>query len=147
MDSIFKAAGGEAGMIRLAEAWHRRVLADPVVSHAFEQGYDPDHTPRLAAYWTEALGGPPVFTQGLSSESAVVRMHSGEGVHAEMDERAIACFGEALTDAGLTEEPLRTALLDYFVWATGAMSRYPDSADEVPDGLQVPQWSWDGPTS
>jgi hemoglobin len=24
------------------------------------------------------------------------------------------------------------------------MARYHDSADDVPDGLRIPQWSWDG---
>jgi hemoglobin len=62
-----------------------------------------------------------------------------------MDERAIACFDQALTDAGLTEELLRQVLHDYFAWATTAtMSRYHESADDVPDGLSIPRWSWDG---
>jgi hemoglobin len=144
MSSIFEAAGGEVGLIRLAEAWHRRVLADPVVSHAFEHGYHPDHTRRLATYWMESLGGPSAYTPGLGSESDVVRMHSGMGVHTDLDERAVACFGEALTDAGLTEEPLRTALLDYFRWSTAYLSRYPDPPDDVPDDLRVRPWTWDG---
>jgi hemoglobin len=62
-----------------------------------------------------------------------------------MDERAIACFDQALTDLELTTEPLRQVLLDYFAWATTAtMSRYHESADDVPDGLRIPRWSWDG---
>jgi len=146
MVSIFEAAGGDAGLMRLAEAWHRRVLVDQVVSHAFEHGYHADHTRRLAAYWAEALGGPSAYTHALGSESAVVRMHSGNGPHVDMDERALVCFDEALTDAGFTREPLRTALHDYFLWATSNMSRYPDSPDDVPDDLRVPLWSWDGPT-
>jgi hemoglobin len=24
------------------------------------------------------------------------------------------------------------------------MARYPDSAEDVPDGLLIPKWSWDG---
>jgi hemoglobin len=145
MVSIFEAAGGDAGLLRLAEAWHQRVLADAVVGHAFEHGYHPDHTRRLAAYWAEALGGPSEYTQSLGTESSVVRMHSGNGPHVDMDRRAIKCFDEALTAAGFTQEPLRTALHDYFSWATNDISRYPDSPSDVPDGLRVPQWSWDGP--
>jgi hemoglobin len=33
-----------------------------------------------------------------------------------MDQRAIDCFDLALDDVGLTEEPLRTVLHDYFAW-------------------------------
>ncbi len=32
--SIYETAGGMVGLERLAEAWHRRVLADEVVGHA-----------------------------------------------------------------------------------------------------------------
>jgi hemoglobin len=145
VESIYEAAGGDAGMMRLAEAWHRRVLADEVVGHAFEHGFHPDHTRRLASYWAEALGGPSDYSQGVGSESAVVRMHSGNGVHLEMDQRALDCFDDALGDAGLDEEPLRSSLHDYFRWATEGLSHFPESADEVPGDLSVPRWSWDGP--
>jgi hypothetical protein len=40
---------------------------------------------------------------------------------------------------------LRQVLYDYFAWATTTtMSRYHQSADDVPNGLSIPRWSWDG---
>jgi len=146
MGSVYEAAGGDEGLLRLAEAWHARVTADEVVSHAFSHGFHPEHSARLAAYWGEALGGPPAYSSRLGDESAVVRMHSGNGPHPEMDARAIACFDQAMTDVGLTDgDPVRTVLHDYFAWATTTtMSRYHRSADDVPDGLRIPRWSWDG---
>jgi hemoglobin len=145
MVTLYEAAGGQEGLLRLAHAWHERVLADEVVAHAFSHGFRADHTPRLAAYWTEALGGPPAYSSRYGDETAVVRIHSGNGVHEEMDRRAIRCFDEALDDVGLTNEPLRTTLHNYFAWATTTtMARYHDSADDVPEGLSLPRWSWDG---
>jgi pimeloyl-ACP methyl ester carboxylesterase/truncated hemoglobin YjbI len=150
MESVYDAAGGSAGMVRLAEAWHSRVMADEVVSHAFSHGFHPQHSERLAAYWAEALGGPATYSESYGDETTVVRTHSGNGPHHEMDRRAIACFDQALEDIGLTD-PLRQVLHDYFAWATNtSMSQYHSSADEVPDGLSIPRWSWDGlqsPTS
>jgi hemoglobin len=145
MASVYEAAGGDEGLLRLARAWHARVLADEVVSHAFSHGFHPQHSERLAAYWAEALGGPPTYSEQYGSETQVVRMHSGNGVHEEMDRRAIACFDQALDDVGLTAGPLRQVLHDYFTWATTTtMARYHDSADDVPVGLELPRWSWDG---
>ncbi len=145
METVYEAAGGSEGMLRLAEAWHQRVLADEIVSHAFSHGFEPDHTERLAAYWAEALGGPAAYTGKYGDETSVVRIHSGNGEHTEMDERAIDCFDRALGDTGLTGDPLRRVLHDYFAWATATtMARYHDSADDVPDGLSIPRWSWDG---
>lgn len=146
MRTVYEAAGGDAGLLRLAHAWHERVMADEVVSHAFSHGFNPDHTERLAAYWAEALGGPSVYSDNYGDESFVVRIHSGNGDHEEMDRRAIECFDQALLDAGLADDSrLRSVLHDYFAWATeNSMARYPRSADDVPPSLQIQRWSWDG---
>ncbi len=146
MQTVYEATGGKDGLLRLADAWHSRVMADEVVSHAFSHGFSPHHTERLAAYWAEALGGPTTFSDAYGDETSVVRIHSGNGLHEEMDRRAIECFDQALADVGLTaDEPLWHVLHDYFAWATTTtMARYHESADDVPEGLTVPRWSWDG---
>ena len=146
MATVYEAVGGIGGLRRLAEAWHTRVMADEEVSHAFSHGYRPDHSERLAAYWAEALGGPPLYSDVYGDETSVVRIHSGNGAHEEMDRRAIACFDQALADTGLAaDERLAHVLHDYFAWATTTtMARYHRSADDVPDGLVIPRWSWDG---
>lgn len=73
MESVNEAAGGAQGMLRLAHAWHERVMADEVVSHAFSHGLHPHHSERLAAYWAEALGGPANYSDHLGTETTVVR--------------------------------------------------------------------------
>jgi len=146
MQSVYEAVGGGEGLLRLAEAWHCRVMADELVSHAFSHGFHPHHSERLAAYWAEALGGPTTYSDACGDEASVVRIHSGNGPHEEMDRRAIACFDQALEDVGLsTAGPVRQVMHDYFAWATTTtMSRYHESAADVPEGLSIPRWSWDG---
>ena len=156
MVTVYEAVGGIGGLRRLADAWHTRVMADEEVSHAFSHGYRPDHSERLAAYWAEALGGPPLYSPRYGDETSVVRIHSGNGAHEETDRRAIACFDQALADIGLADAglsgtgpdgdgKLRQVLHDYFAWATTTtMARYHRSADDVPDGLAIARWSWDG---
>jgi hemoglobin len=121
-------------------------MADEIVSHAFSHGFHTQHHERLAAYWAEALGGPTTYSDAYGDETSVVRTHSGNGLHEEMDRRAIDCFDQALQDVGLKPgEQLRQVLHDYFAWATTTtMSRYHESADDVPEGLTIPRWSWDG---
>ena len=146
MRSVFEAAGGHQGLLRLAHAWHHRVMADELVGHAFSHGFYPHHTERLAAYWAESLGGPNTYSATCGDETSVVKMHSGHGKHEEMDRRAIACFDQALIDAGFDGDPvLRQVLHDYFAWATTTiMARYHESEDDVPAGLKIPRWSWQG---
>ena len=146
METVYEAAGGHDGLLKLASAWHKRVLEDEVVSHAFSHGFHLQHTERLAAYWAESLGGPTTYSDRYGDETSVVRIHSGNGLHEEMDQRAIACFDQALKDVGLAgDERLRRVLHDYFAWATTTtMARYHRSAEDVPDGLHIPKWSWHG---
>ncbi len=146
METVFQAAGGDSGLRLLAAAWHRRVMDDEVVAHAFSHGFHPQHVERLAAYWAEALGGPSEYSTSYGDETSVVRMHSGNGEHDEMNRRAIACFDQALADVDLAQnDALRQVLHDYFAWATTTtMYRHHHSAADVPHGLTIPKWSWDG---
>ena len=52
-ESIYEAMGGAPAVLAVAEAWHVRCLADPILAHAFEGGVHPEHTERLAAYWAQ----------------------------------------------------------------------------------------------
>jgi hemoglobin len=143
--TLFEALGGFDAILQLAHAWHERVLADEVVSHAFSHGFHPQHAERLAAYWAEAWGGPAMYSARYGTETSVVRMHSGNGEHNEMDQRAISCFRQALKDVSIANPELEKALLNYFAWTTtNAMAAYPNSKQDVPSSLQVPRWSWSG---
>src|SRR4029453_3684461 len=136
MQTVYEAAGGADGLLRLASAWHKRVMADEVVAHAFSHGFHPQHVERLAAYWAEALGGPTTYSDSYGDETSVVKIHSGNGEHERMGRGAIACFDLALADAGLAnDDVLRQVLHDYFAWATTTtMSPYRASADDGPTG-------------
>ena len=139
--SLYDAVGGMPALVALAHSWHERCLADPVVSHAFSHGFHPDHTNRLAAYWAEALGGPADYSATVQDQSAVVRMHSGNGPHEEMDRRALAAFVAAMDDAGLPDdETLRATLAHYFGWAIDDLNHTYPAADDVPEGLSLPRW-------
>src|SRR5690242_9114726 len=143
--TLFEALGGAEGVLRLAHAWHEQVLADEIVAHAFSHGFHPQHTERLAAYWGESWGGPPTYSEQYGSESSVVRMHSGNGPHEEMDRHAIECFDRAMDDIGLIDPQLQRVLHNYFAWAAiTTMSPYLKEGDEVPEDLRIPRWSLDG---
>src|SRR5579862_3719757 len=143
--TIYENMGGADTLLALAEAWHRRCLADPILAHPFEGGIHPEHTQRLAAYWSEQLGGPGSYSNSLGSYSHVVRLHSGNGPHEQMDGRAVAAFVAALDDVGISTEPrLRFQLIAWFTWATAVLNHRWTSPDDVPSDLPLPLWSWEG---
>jgi len=137
MTTLYDAIGGGEVVAAVAHAWHERVLADPVVSHAFSHGFHEQHTDRLAAYWAEVWGGPPTFSQTMGDESAVVRAHSGNGPHDEMDRRAVDCFAAALQDARVPEQH-HAELVDWFRAANEYVNHHYSTPEAVPDGLPMP---------
>ena len=108
--TIFEALGGAERVLALAHAWHKQLMADEIVSHAFSHSFHSQHTERLAAYWGEARGGPPTYSEQGGNESSVVRMHSGNGAQDEMDRCAIVCFDRAMDDIGRSDPQLRRVL-------------------------------------
>ena len=143
--TIYEAMGGAEVVRALAEAWHQRCLADPILAHPFEHGIHPEHTERLAAYMAEQLGGPATYTTSLGDYSGVARMHSGNGPHEQMDGRAVAAFVFALDDAGVPTDPqLRFQLIAWFTWATAVLNHRWATPEEVPSDLPLPAWTWDG---
>ena len=143
--TLYDEIGGHDAVLALAHAWHRRCLDDPVAAHPFSHGsLHPQHVERLAAYWAEAFGGPDEYTATMGDHSGVVRMHAGQGEHAELDARTIALFDAAMADVGIPVAA-RPALSAYFRALTARMAEHPESPDDVPDGLPLPHWSRNGP--
>jgi len=144
--TLFEFAGGEPALLALATAHHARCLADPELAHPFSHGdLDPEHVARLAAYWTEVLGGPPRYSELHADQSSLLRMHAGNGDMDDLGRRFVDCFVAAADDAGLPDDPaFRAALRAYMQWAVDDVLQYPDGDAAVPAGLSVPRWSWDG---
>ena len=145
--SLYEFAGGEPAFVALATAHHARCLADPELNHPFSHPEQhPQHVQRLAGYWAEALGGPPLYSQeSAGSPPAVVTMHCGNGDISDLNRRFLACFLQAMDDAGLpADATFRAAMQGYMQWAIGEISGRAESADAIPADAPMPRWSWDG---
>jgi hemoglobin len=145
--TIYDAVGGDETFLEVARAFHARALADPELNHPFSHPGHPQHVERLAAYWAEALGGPPTYSSEMSDETAMLRIHANNGMGEDYERRFHACFMAALDDVGVSDDPkLRTALSSYMAAALANVLQYSPKDAVVPDALAIPHWSWDGPT-
>ena len=144
--TLYEFAGGDPAFRALAAAHHERCLADPELNHPFSHpGQHPQHVDRLGWYWAEVMGGPPRFSQECADHSAMLRMHAGNGDMSDLGRRFVACFVQAADDAGLPADPeFRAALRAYMEWAVAEVLTYRGPAEDVPAGLAMPRWSWNG---
>jgi hemoglobin len=144
--TLFEFAGGEPAFLALATAHHARCLADPELNHPFSHSdLDPRHVERLAAYWAEVMGGPPLYSALPADQSALLQMHAGNGDITDLGRRFVECFVAAADDAGLPDDAeFRAALRAYMVWAVDDVLAYSAEGSVVPRGVPMPRWSWEG---
>lgn len=145
--TLYEFAGGAPAFLALARAHHARCLADPELNHPFSHpGQHPQHVERLAAYWGEVLGGPAEYSASCrGTQTALVRMHSGNGDMSDLGERFARCFAGAMDDAGLPDDAaFRTSLEAYMRWAVDDVLAYPEAGAAVPTGATIPHWGWEG---
>ena len=143
--SLYEFAGGHDALLALAAATTERCIADPELNHAFAQEMSPDHNERLAAYWAEVLGGPPVYSRAHGGHSGMLTIHAGHGAPDEWGDRFEACFVAAMDDAELPADPeFRQAMRDYMHWATREVNAYSPVGSAVKPGLPMPRWTWKG---
>jgi hemoglobin len=143
--SIFEFAGGEPAFLALAVAHHERCLQDPVLNHPFSHPGHPQHVERLATYWAEAFGGPARYSQSCGGHSGMLGIHAGQGADEDLGNRFVECFVAAADDAGLSDDPdFRRSLRTYMEWAVREVLSYSPPGVQVPIGLSVPRWSWNG---
>jgi len=143
--SMFEFAGGGPAFSALAAAHHQRCLDDPVLNHPFSHPGHPEHVERLASYWAEVVGGPPLFSQTCGGRSAMLFIRSDTGAEDELGDRFVECFVQAADDAGLPDDPeFRHGLRASMEWAVRDVLAYAPAGSVVPTGMTVPRWSWDG---
>jgi len=143
--TLYEFAGGSEAIVALARAHHARCLADPELNHPFsKEDQHPEHVERLAAYWSEVLGGPPAYSSDCGDELGMLTMHAGNGDMGDLGERFVACFVAALDDARLPDDPrFREAMEAYMRHAVETVLAYSDVQEAEP-GLPMPRWGWDG---
>ncbi len=72
-------------------------------------------------------------------------MHAHNGDMTDLGRRFVACFDQAMDDAGLpADAEFRAAMHAYMVWAVDDVLTYSPVEAVVPSGLAMPHWGWDG---
>jgi hemoglobin len=146
--TLYEFAGGASAFPPFAAALHARCLADPELNHPFSHAdQNPQHVQRLAAYLAESLGGPPAYSAGCGGDqTALVLLHAGNGDMSDLGRRFADCFMLAADDAGWpADAAFRSALRGYIDWSVQTVALSHPRDTDVPAGLPIPRWSWDGP--
>ncbi len=141
--SLYEWAGGGAAFRRLIDCFYDRVEADELLSPFFPGGVSEEHRARVAAWWSEVMGGPDAYTREHGGYEAMLAHHRGLGITAGQRHRFVTLMSLAADDAGLPDDPeFRAALIGYLEWGTRlALANSQPGAKPV-ERAPVPRWDW-----
>jgi hemoglobin len=145
MPTLFEAAGGEAGLHRLEEAFYSSVLADPLLQPLFGAG-QPQHVDHLTAFTAESFGGPDRFSRELGF-AHLIAVHRGLHITEEQRLRFVELYLAALDTAGMpTDKEFRDAVREHIEFGTrvATQNSHATTDDELHPLREVPRWRWAG---
>ena len=143
LPTLFEWAGGLEAVRRLIDAFYDRVEADDLLSPFFPGGVSEIHRAHVAAWWSEVLGGPPVYTDEHGGYQAMLAHHRDLAITAAQRHRFASTMSLAADDAGLPEDPeFRAAIIGYVEWGTRLAMHNSQPGAEVVAQAPVPRWGW-----
>ncbi len=136
-------AGGPDAVRRLIDAFYDRVEADDLLAGFFPGGVTEEHRHHVAAWWTEVLGGPAVYSEELGGYARMLAHHRDLAITGEQRLRFATTMSRAADDAGLPADPeFRAALVGYLEWGTRLALENSRPGSTPPPSAPVPRWGW-----
>ena len=115
---LYDLAGGGERVTALADAFYRRVLADPLLVPLFRDPSE-DHAGRMALFLTELLGGPAGHTAERGGPSRMFAAHRGLRIAEAQRARWVEHMTAAVAEVDL-HPVVRDALADYVAFGSRA---------------------------
>ncbi|MEU8938317.1 group II truncated hemoglobin [Streptomyces goshikiensis] len=100
---MYEHVGGEGPLGRLAEAFHRAAVADPLIGRMFRYTGD-THVRHLTAYFVEVFGSGTTFTDEIGGFEHVKRMHADLRITDEQRDRFVELMLAAADEVGLPDD-------------------------------------------
>jgi hemoglobin len=136
-------AGGTEAVRRLIDSFYDRVEADDLLRGFFPGGVSAEHRAHVAAWGSEVLGGPDVYTRELGGYERMLAHHRDLGITPDQRHRFVSLMSLAADDAELPSDPeFRSALVGYLEWGTRLAMANSQPGAAVVEHAPVPRWGW-----
>ena len=103
MPTLYQKIGGQATIEKLITSFYQHVLADPMLQPFFEHTATETLQKMQAAFFSAALGGPP-----LTTKRSLYDAHRGRGIRREHLTRFTEHLVDTLTEIGVQESDAKS---------------------------------------
>jgi hemoglobin len=140
--TLYEWAGGADALLRLTEAFYRRVVADDLLAPLFRH-MSAQHPADVAVMLGEVFGGPKTYTEEHGGFARLLAKHRGRDIQPEQRDRWVRLILEAADEVGLpSDREFRSAFLAYIEWGSrGAMANSQRGAAR-PQRESLKLWGW-----
>ena len=140
--TLYAWAGGEEAFERLTTVFYERVTAEPLLAPLFAH-MAADHPRLVAAFISEVLGGPALYSQERGGHHAMILQHLGKHLTEGQRSRWMSLMLECANEVGLPADPeFRSAFVGYLEWGT-RLAVINSQLDSLPDvDPAMPAWNW-----
>ncbi|MGY0055700.1 globin domain-containing protein [Streptomyces sp. LZ34] len=136
-------AGGASALERLFTAFYAHVSADPELA-PLSKDMDPAHPHHVAAWFGEALGGPPVHSDKHGVQTHMFGRHLGKAITERQRRRWMNLLLDTADEVGLPEDPeFRATIVGCLEWGTRMAVRFSRPGASTPgtdEPVPVPVW-------
>jgi hemoglobin len=142
--TIFDWAGGRPAFAAWLDRFYDLVEAEaPDIAALFGGRVSREHREHVTDWWSEVMGGPPVYTQQRGGYEHMLSRHRGLAIDAGQRLTFVTLLSRAADEAGLPADPeFRAALMGYAEWGTRLAAHNSQPGAEVAPHAPVPRWGW-----
>jgi hemoglobin len=142
--TIYEWGGGREPFERWLNRFYDLVEQEaPDIAALFGGKVSAAHRLHVTDWWTEVMGGPPVYSDERGGYEHMLEMHQNLGITAEMRLQFVTLLSRAADDVGLPDDPeFRAAIMGYAEWGTRLAVHNSQPGAETVAHAPVPRWGW-----
>jgi hemoglobin len=142
--SIFSWAGGRDAFERWLDRFYDLVeQRAPDIAEMFGGTVSQEHRLHVTDWWTEVMGGPPVYTEQRGGYEHMLARHHDLGITPQQRLAFVTLLSQAADDVGLPNDPeFRAAIMGYAEWGTRLALHNSQLGAETVPRAPVPHWGW-----
>ena len=141
--TIYEWAGGRDAFARWLNHFYDLVEGDDLLAPVFGGTVTAEHREHVTDWWSEVMGGPPVYSERHGGYEHMLAKHRDLGIDPGRRLRFVTLLSLAADEVELPADPeFRAAIMGYAEWGTRLAQHNSQPGARAAAHAPVPRWGW-----